>query len=139
MVAEEMTLSELVETCGHIGLIEATVRGTAESEYQRVCEYRIGARADYYPGDYRGEQPDPTVHVIQKPIHVRDDGASSFEFGQVMKNIPIKLGKLEVTLWTCHPEFCRDGWKNGERPLHLRCDLLSEEWSKKNRRKELRR
>ena len=33
-----MTLSELVETCGHIGLITATVRGTKHSEYERVSE-----------------------------------------------------------------------------------------------------
>lgn len=126
-----MTLSELVETCGHIGLIEATVRGTAQNECQRVCEYRIGARAEYYPGDYhRGpnNEPDPTVHVIQKPIHVRDAGASSFEFGQVMKNIPIKLLKMQVTYWTCGTEYVdRAFWTCGERPYHLRCDLLSPE------------
>ena len=136
-----MTLSELVETCGHISLITATVRGTKTNEYQRVCEYRIGPRAEYYPGDYRSgltNEPDPTVHLIQKPIHCRDDGAASCEFGQVMKHIPIKIGKLEVTRWTCGYEVPMP-WNCGERPYHLRCDLLSEEWTKENGRKELRR
>ena len=134
-----MTLSELVETCGHISLITATVRGTKTNEYQRVCEYRIGSRAEYYPGDYRSgltNEPDSTVHLIQKPIHCRDDGAASYEFGQVMKHIPIKIGKLEVTRWTCGYEVPMP-WSNGERPYHLRCDLLSEEWTGK--RAEARR
>lgn len=136
-----MTLSELVETCGHISLITATVRGTKTNEYQRVCEYRIGPRAEYFPGDYhRGpnNEPDPTVKLIQKPIHVRDDGAASYEYGQIMKNIPIKLLKMQVMLWTCGYEIPMP-WPNGERPYELRCDLLSEEWSKKNERKELQR
>lgn len=124
-----MTLSELVETCGHIGLITATVRGTKHSEYERASEYRIGSRAEYYPGDYRrAGEPDPTVHIIQKPVHVRDAGASSCEFGQVMKNIPIKLLKMQVTYWTCGTEYVdRAFWTCGERPYHLRCDLLSPE------------
>ena len=126
-----MTLSELVETCGHIGLITATVRGTKTSESQRVCEYRIGVRAKYYPGDYRSDRDgnhDPTVHLIQKPIHCRDDGAACYEFGQIMKNIPIKLLRAQVTRWSCETEYPMP-WSWGERPYHLRCDLLSEEWS----------
>ena len=130
-----MTLAELVETCGHISLITATVRGTKTNEYERVCEYRIGSRAEYYPGDYRSgrdNEPDQTVHLIQKPIHVRDDGASSFEFGQVMKHLPIKIRNLPVTRWTCGYEYPMP-WSCGERPYHLRCDLLSAEWAKKTR------
>lgn len=127
-----MTLSELVETCGHISLITATVRGTKTNEYERVCEYRIGSRAG------RDNEPDQTVHLIQKPIHCRDDGAASFEFGQIMKHLPIKIRNLQVTRWTCGYEYPMP-WSCGERPYHLRCDLLSEEWSKKNGRKELQR
>jgi hypothetical protein len=136
-----MTLAELVETNGHISLITATVRGTKTNEYERVCEYRIGSRAEYYPGDYRSgrdNEPDQTVHLIQKPIHCRDDGAASFEFGQIMKHLPIKIRNLQVTRWTCGYEIPMP-WSCGERPHHLRCDLLSEEWSKKNGRKELQR
>ena len=131
-----MTLSELVETNGHIGVIEATVRGTKQNEHLRVCEYRIGARATYYPGDYRhgaNAEPDPTVHVIQNPIHVRDDGASCCEFGQIMKNIPIKIRGLEVVRWSCRNEYLGEMNWWGERPIHLTCDLLSEEWTKKRR------
>ena len=134
-----MTLAELVETCGHISLITATVRGTKTNEYERVCEYRIGSRAEYYPGDYRrgpGQEPDPTVHLIQKPIHVRDDGAASYEFGQVMKHLPIKIRNLPVTLWSCHREYGVPWGGAGDDPLHLRCDLLSEEWAKKTGRME---
>lgn len=124
-----MTLGELVETCGHIGLIEATVRGTIRSETERVCEYRIGARAEYYPGDYhRGTngKPDATVFVIQKPIHVRDAGAASYEFGQVMKNIPAKLRNLTVTLWSCCREYGAPWNRAGTDSLHLRCDLRAD-------------
>lgn len=134
-MVRRMTLGELVETCGHIGLIEATVRGTSKSEYERVCEYRIGARADYYPGDYRATwpntQPDPTIHLIQKPIHVRDAGAASNEFGQIMKNIPTKIRNLQVMLWTIRKEYGAPWNRAGTDSLHLRCDLRSEAWVKK--------
>lgn len=130
-----MTLTELVETNGRITLITATKRGTKFNEYERVCEYRIGSRAKYYPGDFqRGHngEPDPTVHLIQKPIHVRDDGAASFEIGQIMRHIPIKLRSLLILRWSCHKEYDVP-WRctGGDDPLHLRCDLLSEEWTKK--------
>jgi len=118
-----MTLEELMETNGHIARADVTVRGTKESEYQRVSEWRIGARADYYRCD-RAE--DKTLHIIQKPIHCRDDGAESYQYGQIMKNVPKELRQLEVTSWDLSyehpaPQGCHDF-------KHLRCDVRSDEY-----------
>lgn len=118
-----MTLEELMETNGHIARADVTVRGTKDSEYQRVSEWRIGARADYYRCD-RAE--DKTLHIIQKPIHCQDDGAANYQFGQVMKNVPKALRGLEVMSWNLsteipHPQGCHDF-------KHLRCDVRSDEY-----------
>lgn len=128
-----MTLAELVETNGHISLIRATVRGTAQSEYQYVSEYRVGTRAEYFRGDIRGADKDgcsiydSRIKLVNKPIHVRDDGAASYEFGQIMKNIPKEIARLEVSRWRCHTEYgCN--WHNGERGDELTCDIVSDEF-----------
>lgn len=128
-----MTLAELVETNGHISLITATVRGTAQSEYQYVAQYRVGMRAKYFRGDIKGADEngcsiyDKRITLVNKPIHVRDNGAASYEFGQIMKNIPKEIAKLKVSLWSCHREYGCD-WSCGEKPDELVCDLVSDEF-----------
>lgn len=131
-----MTLEELVDLNGHIALIDADVRGTSKSETELVAVWRIGKRADYHRSE---KADDKRLHIIQLPIHCRDDGAASYQFGQVMKNIPKELRKLEVMSWSCGHEYpappgCHDY-------QHLRVDLLSDEYvrlmAKQSRAREL--
>ena len=128
-----MTLAELVRTNGHIGLIEAEIRGDERGESWLVTKYRIGARAEYYPSEYDGGVPNENaVHLVQKPIHVRDAGASSFEFGQVMQNIPKEIANLGVMGWSCRTEFLNVEWW-GEKPVQLRVALQSEYMARQRR------
>lgn len=128
-----MTIEELMTTNGHISLLIATIRGDRKNETVRVSEYRVGARADLFPSE-RGVCPE-WLHIIQKPIHVRDDGAASYQFGQVMKNVPKMLRDLTVTGWRTIKEFGTriDG---DELYVDLRSDEVARLMAKQKAREE---
>ena len=133
-----MILEELVETNGHIGLIEADVRGTDQSESELLCTYRVGPRAGYYQCDGDVENYSPlrhhSVYIINDPIHVRDNGASSFQFGAITRNIPREIRRLEVTHWNLSTEY---GAPSGNSEMkHLSCDLRATDTLRKSEMKK---
>lgn len=107
-----MTLLELLETNGHCTLLDVSVRGDGKSESLLVQRYRIGSRAELYRHEYEGTAPANSTNlstmfviVIQKPLHVQDNGAENYKFGLVEKSIPKELRDLQVIQWNCSSEY----------------------------------
>ncbi len=108
-----MTLLELCETNGHIVHMDISVR----DEHLRLMHtYRIGSDAHFWKGDDKNR-----TTILQRPLHVQQNGAESYQFGFVTKSLPKELRKMEVSYWYASHAF---GCKITD-AIDLRVDVIS--------------
>lgn len=107
-----MTLLELCETNGHIVLMDISVR---DEKLRLQHTYRIGQDAHLFEVDDANR-----TTVLNRPLHVQQDGASSSTFGFVTKNLPKELRKMEVSYWYASHAFCKI-----TDAIDLRVDVIS--------------
>lgn len=109
----KMTLLELCETNGHIVLMDISVR---DENLRLMHTYRIGSDAHLFKGDDANR-----TTVLNRPLHVQQDGAENFQFGFVTKSLPKELRKMEVAYWYASHAF---GCKITD-AVDLRVDVIS--------------
>lgn len=108
-----MTLLELCETNGHIVLMDISVR---DENLRLQHTYRIGQDAHLFKGDDANR-----TTVLNRPLHVQQEGAENFQFGFVTKSLPKELRKMEVSYWYASHAF---GCKITD-AIELRVDVIS--------------